>query len=89
MLGCKGLTDPGKISTQPLAPLCIQFLINGQNNSASTGPLSFVLSLFSVFSPLKLYPQVQNYDHLFKNISTGPLVSTGVPLREGGLKNRK
>ena len=47
---------------------------------------SFVLSLFSVFSPLKLYPQVQNYDHLFKNISTGPLVSTGVPLREGGLE---
>ena len=45
---------------------------------------SFVLSLFSVFSPLKLYPQVQNYDHLFKNISTGPLVSTGVPLTEGG-----
>ena len=38
----------------------------------------FVLSLFSVFSPLKLYPQVQNYDHIFKNISTG------VPLREGG-----
>ena len=47
---------------------------------------SFVLSLFSVFSPLKFYPQVQNYDHLFKNISTGPLVSTGVPLREGGWK---
>ena len=47
---------------------------------------SFVLSLFSVLSPLKLYPQVQNYDHLFKNISTGPVVSTGVPLREGGLE---
>ena len=47
---------------------------------------SFVLSLFSVFSPLKFYPQVQNYDHLFKNISTGPLVSTGVPLMEGGWK---
>ena len=46
----------------------------------------FVLCSFSVFAPLKLYPQVQNYDHLFKNISTGPLVSTGVPLREGGLE---
>ena len=36
MLGCKKLTDPGKISAQPHAPLCLQFLINGQNNSAST-----------------------------------------------------